>query len=127
MPPELPVPNTLRLRPIAPGDEAFLFALYASTREEELQIVPWTAEQKHAFLQMQFRAQHDHYQQHYGGSSFDVILVGDVPAGRLYVARWAEEMRIIDVALLPAWRGQGIGTGMLRALQDAERPPRTSP
>jgi GNAT superfamily N-acetyltransferase len=114
----IPPRQSVSLRPIAPEDEAFLFALYASTREEELKIVPWTAEQKHAFLQMQFRAQHHHYQEHYTGSTFDVILVDDVAAGRLYVARWTNEMRIIDIALLPAWRGHGIGSGILRSLQD---------
>jgi ribosomal protein S18 acetylase RimI-like enzyme len=118
MPLELPVPKTVSLRPIVPEDEAFLFALYASTREEELKIVPWTAEQKQAFLQMQFRAQHHFYQEQYVGSTFDVILVGEVPAGRLYVARWRDEMRIIDIAFLPAWRGHGIGSRLLRTLQD---------
>jgi ribosomal protein S18 acetylase RimI-like enzyme len=114
----MPFPETVRLRPITPADEAFLFTLYASTREEELKIVDWTPDQKQAFLQMQFRAQHAHYQQHYAGSAFDVILANDVPAGRLYVARWPDEMRIVDIALLPAWRGQGLGGAILRALQD---------
>lgn len=110
--------KSVSLRPIGPEDEAFLFTLYASTREEELKIVPWTDEQKHAFLQMQFRAQHQFYQEQYTGSTFDVILVDEVAAGRLYVARWGKELRIIDIALLPAWRGHGIGSRLLRTLQD---------
>ena len=114
----MPLPETIRLRPITHADEAFLYDLYASTREEELKVVDWTAEQKHAFLQMQFRAQHAYYQEHYAGSAFDVILAADVPAGRLYIARWPDEMRIIDIALLPAWRGHGLGSAILRTLQD---------
>ncbi len=113
----MPLPETIRLRPVTPADEPFLFAVYASTREEEMQLVDWTPEQKHAFLQMQFRAQHTYYQQHYAGSTFDVILDNDIPAGRLYVARWPDEIRIIDIALLPPWRRQGIGSSILRTLQ----------
>ncbi len=47
-----------------------------------------------------------------------MILVGGEPAGRLYVARWAEELRIVDIALLPRFRGRGVGTTLLRGLMD---------
>ena len=65
-----------------------------------------------------FRAQHDHYHRHYAGASFDVIEIDGEAAGRLYVARGESEARIVDVALLPAWRGQGVGTALLRGLMD---------
>lgn len=107
----------MALRPIRPDDYPFLLALYASTREDELSVVDWSAEQKAAFLRMQFDAQHAHYQEHYAGSAFDVVLVGDEPAGRLYVARWPQEMRIIDIAFAPAFRGRGLGTRLLTDLQ----------
>jgi ribosomal protein S18 acetylase RimI-like enzyme len=45
-----------------------------------------------------------------------VILSDDHPAGRLYVARWREEIRIVDIALLSEHRGMGIGTQLLRDL-----------
>jgi ribosomal protein S18 acetylase RimI-like enzyme len=32
------------------------------------------------------------------------------------VARWPEEIRIVDIALLPEYRGMRIGTRLLRAL-----------
>ena len=41
--------------------------------------------------------------------------------GRLYVARWEREIRIMDIALLPEHRGSGIGTQLLRELQDEAR------
>ena len=47
-----------------------------------------------------------------------MILVGGEPAGRLYVARWPEELRIVDIALLPRFRGRGVGTTLLRQLMD---------
>jgi ribosomal protein S18 acetylase RimI-like enzyme len=46
-----------------------------------------------------------------------VILVDQQPAGRLYVARWPEEIRIVDIALLPQYRNAGVGTTLLQELQ----------
>ena len=83
------------------GDRSFLFAVYASTRELELAAVEWDVAQKAAFVRMQFDAQHAYYQEHYAGAAFDIILVNGQPAGRLYVSREEDEIRIVDIALLP--------------------------
>jgi ribosomal protein S18 acetylase RimI-like enzyme len=107
---------SIALRPIRPADEPFLYEVYASTRQEELAPVPWNEGQKAAFLQMQFDAQHAHYQEHFAGAAFDVVLVDGQPAGRLYVARWPGEIRIIDVAILPAFRNRRLGTRLLTSL-----------
>ena len=40
------------------------------------------------------------------------------PIGRLYVDRRTEEIRIIDIALLPEYRGKGVGSKLIRALLD---------
>lgn len=111
----------IALRPIGDADLPFLERLYASTREEELAtVVDWTPEQKQAFLHQQFEAQHRWYQEHYAGASFDLVLVGGIPAGRLYVARWPREIRIVDISLLPEHRGQGIGGALLqRVLEES--------
>ena len=108
--------SAISLRPIEPGDEEFLYRVYASTREAELALVDWDAAQQAAFLRMQFAAQHQYYQEHYTGAAFQLILVDGQPAGRLYVARWQDEIRIVDLALLPAYRNQGIGTALLKDL-----------
>lgn len=103
-------------RPIGPDDEEFLYRVYASTREEELRPVPWTEDEKAAFLRQQFHAQHVFYQEQYGGARFEVILLDDEPIGRLYVDRRDDEIRIVDIALGPAHRGRGIGGGIVRGL-----------
>ena len=103
----------LTFRPITDADMPFLTALYGSTRAHELAPVPWNEEQKAAFVDMQFRAQHAHYVRHYPTAQFLVILRAGVPAGRLYVDRWAREHRIMDIAFAPEHCGQGLGTALL--------------
>lgn len=94
----------------------FLYRVYASTRTDELARLPWTEEQKEAFLRQQFNAQHAHYQEHYHDAAFQVVLKDGVAIGRLYVARWPSDIRIVDVALLPEHRGGGVGTRLIREL-----------
>jgi ribosomal protein S18 acetylase RimI-like enzyme len=108
--------GSVTLRAIRPEDEPFLRRVYASTREEELSIVPWDDAQRGAFLRMQFDAQHRYYQEQFPGASFDVILREARPVGRLYVHRGEDEILIIDIALLPEVRGDGIGGALLRGL-----------
>jgi RimJ/RimL family protein N-acetyltransferase len=108
----------IRLRPITAADDAFLCALYGSTRTEELAPVPWSEEQKHAFLEMQFRAQSAHYATHYAGADFLIIELDGRPIGRLYIARWPDQIRIVDISLVPEQRGRGVGSGLLRQILD---------
>ena len=82
-----------------------------------LAIVGWTESQKDAFLRAQFNAQHEAYQETYRGGDFLVILGNGQPIGRLYLARWEREIRIVDIALLPEYSNRGIGTRLLRQLQ----------
>ena len=104
----------IRLRPITEGDAAFQRALYGSTRAEELAPVPWSEEQKRAFLDMQFRAQTVHYAKHYSDGEFLIVEDGGRAIGRLLLHRTPEEIHIIDISLVPEHRGHGIGTKLLR-------------
>lgn len=103
----------LAFRPIGPDDQAFLLEVYAGTRREELALVDWDEDRKTEFLKMQFSAQHQYYQDYYTETDFLIILLDERPVGRLYLARWPGEIRIVDLALLPAHRNAGIGTRIL--------------
>jgi RimJ/RimL family protein N-acetyltransferase len=104
------------LRPITEADLEFLHRLYATTREDELRQVPWAPEQKAAFVRQQFEAQHAFWRENYTDTSWDVIVADGTPIGRLYVARWPRDIRIVDIALMPEHRGSGLGTRLLREL-----------
>ena len=108
----------IRLRTVVPADDSFILSVYASTRTDELQQVPWTAEQKEAFVKMQFASQKQHYAASYPQASHDLICVDETEAGRIYLDRGAENFHILDVTILPQYRNQGIGGVVLRRLLD---------
>lgn len=107
----------IELRPAAAEDDEFQLELYATTRAEELAIVPWTVEQRAAFLRMQFAAQTTSYRMRFPAAEWSIILRDGVRAGRLIVERGPAEIRLIDIALLPEHRGLGTGTTLVTALQ----------
>jgi ribosomal protein S18 acetylase RimI-like enzyme len=108
--------SNIELRAISDADAEFLFGVYASTRADELAPIAWTDAQKHAFLRMQFDAQRKDYWSNYDTSRFQIVMCDGVDAGRLYVERRGDDLRIIDIALLPPFRNRGIGSFLLQQL-----------
>lgn len=109
---------TLRPVDVSSGasDDAFLFHLYASTREDIASALP-PGLQREMLLRVQWMAQRGDYSARYGHGRHQLVLVEGEPVGRLWVARGEGELRLVDVALLPRFRGSGLGTELVRALQ----------
>lgn len=110
-------PPGLVYRTAQEGDRPFLADLYASTRSEELAPLPWSEAEKRAFLRSQFDAQDRHYRAHFPDCAFLVVEEEGGPAiGRLYVDRREDEVRLVDIALVPERRGRGIGSRILEGV-----------
>lgn len=107
---------TISLRPVEASDHDFLFTVYASSRAAEMALAPWSAEQKDAFLRMQFAAQNQHYAAEHPQATHYIICDGQVPAGRIYLARREEGLHILDITLLPHFQRTGIGSRVLGQL-----------
>ena len=105
-------------RPVVDADTEFLFSLYVSTRADEMALVDWDAAQKDAFLRMQFNAQTTHYTTFFPRAVHEVLLLDDRPIGRVYVDTNDEEIRLLDITLLPEHRNLGIGTAFMQGLMD---------
>jgi GNAT superfamily N-acetyltransferase len=104
------------LRAAMEADRGFLHAVYASTRTAEFLNAGWSADEVHTLLAGQFTTQDAYYRRHYPHGRFDVVQVGETPVGRLYHDWSGSDARVIDIALLPAYRGAGIGTRLMRTL-----------
>jgi ribosomal protein S18 acetylase RimI-like enzyme len=110
------MPDSVTLRPSGDGDAEFLFRVYAAARAGEIATTGWDDQMQEAFLRQQFEAQTRHYRLHYPNADFLVIEERGIPIGRFYVARLADEIRLIDIALLPEFQQRRIGTRLVRDL-----------
>lgn len=108
----------LSARPCGPEDRNFLLALYAGTRESELAMTGWPAAQIQAFLAGQFEHQQRHFETHFPGAQHLLLMRKGLPAGRLYWWEGQDQAVLVDVMLVAALRGQGLGTALLKNLLD---------
>lgn len=107
----------LTVRSSGPGDRAFFRALFATTRLDAPILAQWPQRERDVFLDSQFQYQDQHYRGFYATADFLVIERRGAPAGRLILERGEDEWRIVDIGFVPAQRGQGLGTALLRDIQ----------
>jgi ribosomal protein S18 acetylase RimI-like enzyme len=111
----------VELRAVTPEDDEFLLDVYASTRADELAQVNWDDATKRAFCRHQYDAQKAEYSARYPAAQYDVIIVDGQPAGRLWIGRDEQEIRLLDIALLPWAQGRGVGASLVGALIEEAR------
>jgi GNAT superfamily N-acetyltransferase len=110
-------------RTMTDGDLPFVAALYATTRADEIASTGWPPEMQAAFLDQQHRAQHFHYRTAWPDGEWLLIERDGAPIGRLYLAGQDDMLLLVDISLLPAERGAGLGTAILKDLLAAESRP----
>ena len=112
----LPRGGNLVLRPVTAADDEFLLSVYYSTRADELSQAEWQEGQKELFVKWQFDLQRREYDARFPDAEYFVILIDHLPAGRIWIGRDAEQIRLLDIALLPEFQNRGAGTILLRRL-----------
>jgi GNAT superfamily N-acetyltransferase len=118
---ELPRGGILKLRRVISADDDFLLAVYDSTRAEELAQAEWQEGQREAFLKWQFDLQRREYDTRFPDARYYLILIDGQPAGRIWIGQTAEQIRLLDIALLPEFQNRGAGTILLRELIEEAR------
>ncbi|KNG93141.1 hypothetical protein ATO11_13460 [Pseudaestuariivita atlantica] len=106
----------MTVRPVTDADDAFLFALYAESRAQEMAQTGWSAEATRDFLKSQFALQKRGYATSYPGATYTILQVDGIDGGRLTVDRQSDCLRLIDLLIASEWQGRGLGTDILRAL-----------
>jgi ribosomal protein S18 acetylase RimI-like enzyme len=66
----------------------------------------------------QFHAQTASYREQFPQARFDIVELSGEPIGRMVVDRPGNMVHIVDQAIVPQWRGRGIGTALMRALME---------
>jgi ribosomal protein S18 acetylase RimI-like enzyme len=107
---------SIKLEPATPDDEPFLFAVYSSTRTEELVLTGWPASMQEQFLRMQFAAQSHSYSVQFPDAQYSVIRCNGHAVGRMIVNRTDEEIHLIDIAVITEHRSRKIGSRLMRQL-----------
>jgi GNAT superfamily N-acetyltransferase len=106
------------LRPVEPADDEFLLRVYEGTREQELNQVTWQEGQREYFVRWQFDMQRQEYHTRFPNAQYDLILVDGNPAGRIWVGSDETQIRLLDIAVIPEYQNQGVGTLLLHQLMD---------
>ena len=106
----------IQLRAVQEKDRAFIEAVYRTTREAELNLTNWSEHQKNAFISMQSAAQLAEYKIKFPGAIFQVITHNKKDAGRFFTCENENDIRLIDITVLPEFTGKGIGTDLLYRL-----------
>lgn len=111
-----PVLQGITARPTEDRDLPFLQSLYAGTRADEMAATGWSERECRDFLAQQFSLQHRYYHEHYPDACFLLLSRGEQAIGRLYWRELGDCASLVDVSLVPAERGRGIGTALMQLL-----------
>ena len=112
------LPEPFELRPVGKADQEFLDELYFASREDLHQAVPDAA-----LLRQLIAMQHATYQaglqENFPDAEYWVLQQEGRPIGRAVVHRSPEDLRLLDLAVVPSARRAGAAKAVVRALQAA--------
>jgi ribosomal protein S18 acetylase RimI-like enzyme len=105
------------LRTIAPEDAGFLEDLFAELRGADFAATGWDEATLRLFLAGQCAVQTRSYQMAFPDAAFQIIEMAGARVGRMIIDRQSGAWRIIDLGLIAAARGKGLGRALLLAVQ----------
>lgn len=111
-------PLDLSLRPAQAKDEPFLRAVHDAGRAWDLQILRNQLDDHawDALLKQQYDAQHADYFNRRALARYAVVEWCGTGIGRIYADFSEAEIRLVDLIILPEYRGRGIASIIVRGL-----------
>jgi ribosomal protein S18 acetylase RimI-like enzyme len=118
------LPENLGIRPAREHDTGFLENLYRASRDD-LRLIEGEDDFIEEIILMQYRAQTQGYGQTHPNAMYFIVEKLDERIGRIIVDFGHNEVRLVDITLIPAARGKGFGNVIIKALQQAAQQTRT--
>lgn len=101
---------------------AEIFAAGNSETLDTMKAIGLSDDQWRDLVALQLRAQMLDYARRYPAATYELIVLPDTPGqpvvGRIFAERRRDAIELIDLALLPAARGQGLGSAILTGFRD---------
>lgn len=107
----------IALRPCRDGDAAFVRDLFFSVRAPEFAPAGWPEAVLRDFLANQSQLQNSHYATAYPHATNLLVTHDGAAIGRVILHASPGDIRVVDIALLPQWRGGGLGAALLTAIR----------
>ena len=110
------LPNGIRLRMTRNTDAAFERTLHDSNRAD-LKLIDGDRDLVQSVMDFQYQAKSTGHGESYPDAQHYMIEKAGEVIGRLVIDFGHNEVRIVDITVLPAWHGQGVGKTVLQAMQ----------
>ena len=94
----------------------FIYQLFRTLKVEELNALDWPRQFFDLILPMQFKAHESHYRNNFPDAGDFIILKDSIPVGRIIIDKSGSFIHLIEICVLPEFRGQGIGTTVITKL-----------
>ena len=117
--------NDVTTRPETNSEEDSAFMRRLFCRLAQVQPLLQMGGQAELLIDMQLKSREQQYRAMYPGGSFELILANGKPIGRLATDCSATPWSLIDIAILPEFRGQQIGTHFVGKLLESAENSRT--
>jgi ribosomal protein S18 acetylase RimI-like enzyme len=119
---------TVRCRRETPEDEPFVRQLLAAAIGEDLGALGWPEPARAHLTGLQYQARRSSVRSLPGVSASEIIVADGEDAGWLLTVDLEEEIQIVEIVVLPARRGQGVGSAAIRIVlgraDDRQKPVR---
>jgi GNAT superfamily N-acetyltransferase len=111
--------GVLSMRPETPGDEAFLFKLFASHADRPLRQAGLAEAAVATMVDLQYRSANATHRALFPEALYSIIERDGAPVGRLIEHDEGETVYFVDFALLPELQARGLGTAFIEQVANA--------
>ena len=112
----MPSQFKLKLRPETSEDQTFLKEVFFSSLQRAFAVGKIPPDQQKMLGEHQFAAQATSYRTQYPNADYDIVLLNGEPAGRIYIDRHQDDLRLMEMTLLPRFQNHGVGTLLIEEL-----------